>query len=329
MTEPYSQLDIPPRWRSAADSLLERLRPRILVLGATDTGKSAFCRYLAQRLQQQGRSPALLDADIGQKDVGPPATGTLARAVEGGPPFVPSDLHFVGAVDPRGHFLPLTVGLAVLASRARDQPLIINTPGILRGPGRPLLQSALELLSPDAVVALERRGEAGAILGGGPAFETLRLRPSRAAHRKGPGVRRERRQQAFQAHFATAEQREYPLGDLRIQRSLLFTGRPISADEARYAEDTAEGRLLVTDEPPEGKGAKTLPPGFEEGLLCGVTDDRGECVGLARLERIDFRRGTVSLTTPTGPEETAGIQLGDLYLGMDWTELDRKRPRHL
>lgn len=329
MTEPYSQLDIPPRWRSAGDSLWEHPCPRILVIGETDTGKSAFCCYLAHRFFQQGRSVAFLDADIGQKDVGPPATVTLARSVEEGPVSGPSDLHFVGAVDPRGHSLPLTVGLAVLASRARDRPLVINTPGILRGPGRPLLQSALELLAPDAVVALERREEAGAILGGCPASEILRLRPSRAARRKGPGVRRERRRQAFQAHFATAEHGEYPLRDLRIQRSLLFTGRPISPGMARYAEDTAEGRLLVTDEPPEGTDSKTLPSGFEKGLLCGVTDGRGECVGLARLDRIDFRRGTVGLTTPAGREETAGIQLGDLYLGTDWKELAGKPPRHL
>ncbi len=329
MTEPYSQLDVPPHCRGAGDCLLEHPCPHILVIGETDTGKSAFCRYLAHRFHRRGRTLAFLDADIGQKDLGPPATVTLAGSVAGIPPSAPSDLHFVGAVDPRGHSLPLTVGLAVLASRAHDRPLVINTPGILKGPGRRLLQSALELLTPDAVIALERHEEAGAILSGCPAPEIMRLRPSRAARRKGPGVRRERRRQAFRAYFATAEHREYPLRDLRIQRSLLFTGRPISREGTYYGEDTAEGRLLVTDEPPEGKGTKAVSPGFEQGLLCGVTDNRGEGVGLARLERIDFRRGTVALTTPAGRGETAGIQLGDLYLGTDWTELGRKRPRHL
>src|SRR3954451_21991417 len=80
--------------REKTPSFLQPIRVcrHALVLGAADVGKSTFCRFLLGHLRARGRRTALLDTDVGQKTVGPPACVTLAGADR-------SALFFVGTTD--------------------------------------------------------------------------------------------------------------------------------------------------------------------------------------------------------------------------------------
>lgn len=70
------RLDIPPTWEKIN---LREARGTLMVIGATDTGKSTFARYLYRQLgADPGRRVAFLDGDPGQSSLGPPATMTLA-----------------------------------------------------------------------------------------------------------------------------------------------------------------------------------------------------------------------------------------------------------
>lgn len=330
MENPSEDLDIPPLWQEAADSLAGMPGARILIVGAADTGKSSLFRYLAGRFRERGLPPALLDADPGQKDLGPPAAITLTPPGSGDPVDRWRRLYFVGAVSPRGHLLPLLTGATVLAGSSRSRPLLVNTPGLLKGPGQPLLEYLTEALRPDAVVALEQEGEAEAVLSGCLVPTVLRLGPSSAARRKNTRERRRIRERAFRAHFSGSRRLVLPLAGLALQRTRLFSGHPVVPEGGVHAEETSEGKLAVADSPTaRGKGLRVLPPGFEEGLLCGVIDRQGEGIGLARLARFDFGRGTVALDTPALPSEIGGLQLGDLYLGPNGEELNKTRPSPL
>jgi polynucleotide 5'-hydroxyl-kinase GRC3/NOL9 len=95
-------LDVPDAWRRSAMRILSEGWQRILVVGATDRGKSSYCKFLVNALLQEERKVSFVDGDIGQKDVGPPATVTLAdfdapmdfdQAVSGG-------MYFVGHMSP-------------------------------------------------------------------------------------------------------------------------------------------------------------------------------------------------------------------------------------
>ena len=178
--------DIPPDWARALDELAGSACRRILLLGAVDRGKSTFARLLLRRLGEAGQSPALVDADIGQKDVGPPATITSARSLPG----EPDGLYFVGAVDVRRHLLPLVVGTRRLVEQSGEGPVVINTPGMVQGVGRVLQGYQLESLRPDAVVTLERENEVGPVLAGHRIPRLHRLAPSPAARRRSPARRR-------------------------------------------------------------------------------------------------------------------------------------------
>ncbi len=73
-------VQIPPDWDDAAARIANGGLRRVMVLGAADGGKSTFCRFLLDELRARDRRAALLDADIGQKTVSPPACVTLAEA---------------------------------------------------------------------------------------------------------------------------------------------------------------------------------------------------------------------------------------------------------
>ena len=107
--------DVPQEWRSAL-SQFQMLAargaqpevsgqyegpPSIYVLGSPDSGKSTFCRWVAE---QMGHSigVALLDADPGQGRIGPPTAISLCGA----------SLHhaFVGDTSPRGSLLQFVAG---------------------------------------------------------------------------------------------------------------------------------------------------------------------------------------------------------------------------
>lgn len=319
--------DIPASWESALAALAGEPGRRILVVGAADRGKSTFCRLLLQRLRATGRCPALVDADIGQKDLGPPACVTMGRTDEAGLAPTATAFYFVGAVSPGGHFLPCVVGTRRLTEATGEGVAVINTPGTVHGPGRILQQFQAESLRPDAVVVLERDNEAAGLLAGFTGPRVLRLPASPRARSRSPARRRRNRERAFRAYFAGAEQHTWDLGRIGFQRCLLFSGRPLPRGSHLHAEETGEGRLVVGG--PEASGVVRLPPGFERDLLCGVVDIRGDCRGLARLLGIDFRTRRVTVSTPVPPEEAAALQLGALYLGAGGRELDRSRPRGL
>lgn len=324
---PTPHLAVPEPWEQAITELV-RLGPRqVVILGATDRGKSTFCALLRRRLLGAGRSTALVDADIGQKHLGPPATISLGLAAPGAIPAERLTAHyFVGAVSPPGHLLPIVIGTRRLVEAAGDRTALVDTPGMIHGAGRILLQFLLESLRPEAVVALERDGEAGAILSGTQATARFRLPPPWRLATKSSAQRRKNRARGFREHFAGARRKEWHLDRLGIQRSLLFSGVPTEPGPHVYAEATAEGRLVIGGPDPEGAGARQLPAGFERNLLCGVTDDRGDCCGLARLRRIDFSGRGLEVVTPVPSAAASSLQIGDLYVGPDGQEQAGRRP---
>jgi hypothetical protein len=80
-------LNIPPAWNTIE---LGEARGTLMVIGATDTGKSTFARYLYRRLgAEPGRQVAYLDGDPGQSTLGPPTTRHFALGTSGEVSFPP------------------------------------------------------------------------------------------------------------------------------------------------------------------------------------------------------------------------------------------------
>ena len=144
-------------WRKLANQIVKP-QQIVLVIGATDTGKSTFCRFLADYTLAAGRKVACVDADIGQSRIGPPTTvgmksfapdeKTEASADAHQPipepafdrrnhPSLGKDkqirtenrvvfdgtaerLYFVGDVSSSGHFLEILTGIRLMVDSARQ-----------------------------------------------------------------------------------------------------------------------------------------------------------------------------------------------------------------
>jgi polynucleotide 5'-hydroxyl-kinase GRC3/NOL9 len=149
-----------------------RNKRTVMLVGGLDTGKSTLSKRLVEAAVAAGRSAAYLDADLGQKTVGPPATMTL-RFVRGEGDLAslerPDALAFVGATSPQGHLLPVLAGITSLYRRALEggaEFVVVDTSGMVSGiAGQILKYHKVEMLGPDLVVGLQRGEELLPLLG--------------------------------------------------------------------------------------------------------------------------------------------------------------------
>ncbi|MDP9295632.1 MAG: hypothetical protein M3O88_02905 [Actinomycetota bacterium] len=146
----------------------------VVLIGGLDSGKSTLARSLLATAIAAGRRTAYLDADVGQKCVGPPGTiglRMLAVTEDLGPDRLPNAdaLTFVGSTSPQGHLLPVVTGTATLLARARSagaELVVIDTSGFVAGIyGQLLKYHKVEMTRPDVVVGLQRGEELGPLLG--------------------------------------------------------------------------------------------------------------------------------------------------------------------
>jgi polynucleotide 5'-hydroxyl-kinase GRC3/NOL9 len=198
--------EILPAWEELD---LSRLNGTLMVIGASDVGKSTFARYLFRRLSKIAGPVAYLDGDPGQSTLGPPSTMTLALNPDGQEAFPPTGVvwrGFVGSVSPTGHMLPLLTTAARLAEAARKagaKAIVYDTTGLVdpaRG-GISLKLAKIDLLRPSVLFAIHRERELEPLLA--PLRRSRRVRVVELA--SSPGARpreREERQESRARRFA-------------------------------------------------------------------------------------------------------------------------------
>jgi polynucleotide 5'-hydroxyl-kinase GRC3/NOL9 len=151
-----------------------RTKHTVLLIGGLDTGKTTLARDLLRAALSAGRPAALLDADVGQKSVGPPATVTLKilrgpEELEPEPLAHPDALSFVGATSAQGHLLPVVTGVSALHEQAKQMGadfVVVDSSGMVSGiNGQVLKYHKVEMLRPDLVVGLQRGEELLPLLG--------------------------------------------------------------------------------------------------------------------------------------------------------------------
>jgi polynucleotide 5'-hydroxyl-kinase GRC3/NOL9 len=175
-------LDLPPDWTELMGGLAVGPWRRMVVLGGTDVGKSSFCRLLCGRLASLHQRVALLDADLGQKVVGPPACVSLASCTADSVDLL--RIRFVGEASAAANIPGVIAATARLAGSSSIDRLVVNTSGLITGPGIPLKRWKLDALDADHIVAIARHDELAPVLQALPPDRVHRLRPSPLARRK-------------------------------------------------------------------------------------------------------------------------------------------------
>lgn len=307
---------IPPSWDDLIARIIKEKVRIILIFGAMDTGKSFFATYLANKLLERGVRPAVLDGDPGQSDIGIPSTLGLAVLKEQ-VVFLfkaePSAIYFIGSHSPGLHFLPTIVGIKRLAEIGlkRADTVIVNTTGWIQGDGgRVLKRSKMEILSPEIVVLLERKDELEHLVKNYDPGKIVRIHVSKKASFTSEGERKKLRELVSQRYFKNAKEIKLSLKKIATDRCYFRTGREIKIPGTLYAERLSgfEGSLIVTQKPlsreklnelsKELGNIRSIIAGDEKGILVGLLDEKGNTLGMGRIDEIDYKKKEVLLSTP-------------------------------
>ena len=255
---------------------------RVFVVGAVDSGKTTFARSLARAGVAAGHVAAIVDADLGQSTIGPPGTVGLKVIREAADADDPSHdaLSFIGGMSPRNHFLPLVTGTAKLVMRAIEvgaRLIVVDTSGLIDGvAGQTLKLTKAELCRPHHVVSLARGGELDPINGVLERFLSLDV-------------------QALPVHPDIGMRSVDDRAAYREQRLAAALGGQVY-----------RWRVKPTVFMP------SLPPMFPleelDGLLVGVDNGQGDCLGLGILE---YREDALRLLTPVS-EGVVALRLGSV-----------------
>ncbi len=334
-------MTVDPTWESAVARAAEA---RVtLVIGETDTGKTSFTLFLAGTLLERGFSVGVVDADLGQSDIGPPTTvglGRLRQPVERLGDAEVVGLYFVGSTSPQGHLLPTVLGTRLMTEKALHlgfDRVIVDTSGLVQGEmGRLLKQHKIDLVEPDLVLCLQRNDECEHIVrpyeaGARPAIG--RLASSGATRRRSQDERRQHRERSLQAYFAGARPVSLDLGRITLRQPALFVGQPLPPrqvedlaaildDMVLWAERRGTELVLVTPDPLREPQVRMIQKRHEElglanyslddfqGVLAGLDDVRRETLGLGVVRSIDFAKQTLVVETAVPETEIAAVRLG-------------------
>jgi polynucleotide 5'-hydroxyl-kinase GRC3/NOL9 len=248
----------------------------LLIIGAPNTGKSTFARWLFERLKGLGWDVAFLDGDVGQSVLGPPTTMTLALPDED-PPWngkrdwaAAQGLNhhtrwFVGDVSPRGQMLPLVVGAGRLARRAQKEgaeTVIVDTTGLVdhKQGGAALKHALVEQLQPPTLIAFQRAGELEPILGplrGASRPRIIELPVINVVRRRGVPTRRAHRAKVFRRYFAGTGVLYLPLRDRAILGGRTLVPRRLVALRDAQGYTLALGVILRFDADNDGLIVRT------------------------------------------------------------------------
>jgi polynucleotide 5'-hydroxyl-kinase GRC3/NOL9 len=136
------------------------IRPfKVMLIGATDSGKSTLSTYIANLALARGLKVCIVDADIGQGDIAPPACmGSCIlndytfdlRDVKGGN----CNYYFIGKLSPMGIEGYVIQGLKYLISNVKSDICIVNTDGYIDGYGSIYKVRMIDVVKPEVVVIL-------------------------------------------------------------------------------------------------------------------------------------------------------------------------------
>ena len=256
-------------WENLARTVVQP-QQIVLVIGATDVGKSTFCRFLIERGVASGLRVGFVDADVGQSQIGPPTTiglkvfapnDSMVSAVPSIPlaeleeiDSEPDALYFVGWTSPERHLLQCVAGTRLMVDAALKTEadfIVVDTTGYIEGDTAVVLkQHKIELVKPTHLICLHRSRELDAIVApfeGNDTIQTHRLLPHRRVTSKSDDFRRKYRESSFARYFSDCVQEMLPFDQIRGQRTPFFNGRQANPKEQEMLSDFVDDRVFYAE----------------------------------------------------------------------------------
>jgi polynucleotide 5'-hydroxyl-kinase GRC3/NOL9 len=291
------EISAPNKWFELLD-VLEKEKGIAILIGATDTGKSTLAKFLISHLCRRGLKVGLVDADIGQSFLGPPATIGLSL-FKSHPDWEvvlsPPEIFFVGSTTPEGHFPIHLKGVKRMLDKASSygpDVILVDTTGFVSGEaGQELKKRKIDLVSPCFILALQKYDEIEPILEHYKAnalYKIYRLPLSEQIKPRSMEERKTNRMDKFRDYFKYA-----------------------SIQQLAIEEVQTEGEVL------DPSGA-LLPLDWSlriNGLLIGLKDGNDDTLALGLIRNYFEEKKTIRIFTPLKEiQRVRKIQLSSLRL---------------
>jgi len=291
------EISAPKEWFELLD-VLEEGKGIAILLGATDTGKSTLAKFLISHLCKRGLKVGLVDADIGQSFLGPPATIGLS-VFKSHPDWEvilsPPEIFFVGSTTPEGHFSIHLKGVKRMVDKASSHGpavILVDTTGFVLGEsGRELKKRKIDLVSPRFILALQKQNEIEPILEQykeNLLYKIYRLPLSEQARPRSMEERRTNRTNKFRDYFKYSMIQELTIEGVQIE------GEVFDPDGAALPLEWA---LKMNS------------------LLIGLKDENDDTLALGLIRNFSQEKKVLRVFTPLQEiERVKTIQLSSLRL---------------
>ncbi len=205
------------------DYLRHNQKPLTLfLLGGVDVGKTYTATALANRFYEHGLKVAVVDADVGQSDIGPPCCigmGILESKIQKISEVPLHSLYFVGNTSPNGCMRECVNGASAAVKKAKKlnvDIIIVDSTGWIEGEDAERFKLfEIKAIDPSFVIAIEKEDELRLILQHlNEIFEVIKLRMSSETRSRTREERRALREEAYNRYFRAAKNKVFELSIL-------------------------------------------------------------------------------------------------------------------
>ncbi|MEW6095411.1 MAG: Clp1/GlmU family protein [bacterium] len=313
-------MEILDEWIEVKDKVFESDLKVVFILGEVDTGKTTFVKWLANQ-GVETKTIGIIDADVGQSDIGPPTTiglGIITDKVENLSFIEPVNFYFVGDISPEGHLLDMVVGTKKLLDKALAvgiDKVIIDTTGLVqRGVGEALKFAKVKNIGPCHIIAIQRKNEIEYLL---KPFDVIgdyvihRIPVSSQVRLTSKEERAILRNKKFVSYFKNYFKFDLLFSEIVTINTPFLSGEKLNPGKLnRYEKELDEiilygelinnGLFLVVPDRISLRRRdiiQTTPEDFKN-LLVGLIDEKDNLLGLGIIENVNFKNESIKIKTP-------------------------------
>lgn len=334
------------KWVEIADEIVadDGLKT-VLMLGPVDAGKSSFTALLANRGLHRGLRVGVIDADIGQADVGPPGFVSAAivdRKILWLRWLRAEHMRFIGSNTPQRlekRIISAIVDLKHVLREKGAELIAVDSDGWVQG--MHAIDYKMEMirgLRPTHIVVIGDEQLYEIVHGWVKAAHTkvYKVEQPSVVYIRDREDRRVLRSEAYRRFFENAVVRKVRLDEIGVIGSCLFNGRPLEQGQLEAlskalgvkvirASETVDALVLLVESPPKPgvverlgleKNVYIVRKGDEKGLYIAVLDENLEERAPGVLLGIDYDSLEAEIyTSYTG--NIGAIMIGYLKLNVE------------
>ncbi len=344
-------------WLRVAEEVFNDGGGTVVIIGPVESGKTTLTAFLANYFIERGRRACIIEADIGQEDLAVP--GTIAMAIPNKRfiwqrELLPDALEFVGCISPlhcQSTIIPALIKMLDTAKRRSPDLIVINTDGWVGT--KQAIDYKVEILrwvKPTHVLVLDDGVIYENILNSMRTLsKVLKVPPPKRVRERDRSERRSLRSEAYRRYFEKSKSITLNLNSVSVLGSVVLGGRKVKVDELVGKCPSLRGlensivftsiygnclnivlshsiqtpkQVSCQDDVRSKYFINVVNEEEFKGILIGLYNDEGKCLGLGIIESIDFEKGVIKVRSPCN-EKISYLVFGKLKILSNFEDLPR------